>query len=83
MTEAYAQWGVLGLSVIGLAVAVRVLFAIVLANAKAEQARADRNEAALKAQTDALVERILPMLAQNTQAMTEFIAATRSGGGSR
>lgn len=83
MTEAYAQWGVLGLSVVGLAVAVRVLFAIVLANAKAEQARADRNEAALKAQTDALVERILPMLAQNTQAMTEFIAATRSGGGSR
>ena len=52
-----AQWGALGVSVMGLGIAVRVLFAQVSANAHAERARADRNEAALREQTAALVER--------------------------
>lgn len=80
MNDVLLQWGALGVSVMGLGVAVRVLFAQVSANAKAERDRADRNEAALRAQTDALVERIVPALAQNTQAMTQFIALTTTQG---
>ena len=83
MNDVLLQWGPLGVAVIGLSIGVRVLFAQVSANAKAERERADRNEAALRAQTDALVERIGPALTQNTQAMTEFVALTRARDGDR
>ena len=77
MNEVLIQWGALGVSVMGLGIAVRVLFAQVSANAHAERARADRNETALREQTAALVERIVPALTENTRAMTEFVATAR------
>lgn len=80
MNEALLQYGALGISTFGLGIAVRILFAQVSANAKAERDRADRNEAALLAQTTALVERIVPALTQNTVAMTEFVAASKNRG---
>lgn len=83
MNEVLLQYGLLGVAVLALAAVVRVLFAQVSANATAERERADRNEAALKAYTDAMVERIVPALAENTQAMTEFVALNRRRDGDR
>ncbi len=79
MNEVLIQWGALGVSVMGLGIAVRVLFAQVSANAAAERDRADRNETALREQTTALVERIVPALTENTRAMTLFMADRERG----
>lgn len=77
MNDLLLQWGPLGVAVLGLGIAVRVLFAQTSANATAERERADRNEAALKAYTDAMIERIVPALTENTKAMTEFVTLAR------
>jgi hypothetical protein len=77
VTDVLTAYGIPGIALAATGIAIRVLFAQVSASAKAESARADRNEAALRAQTDALVERIVPALTENTKAMTEFMSVAR------
>ena len=77
MNDALLQYGALGVCVIGLGLAVRVLFARVSAAADAERARADRNEAELRRQTETMVDRVVPALTENARVLAEVLTALR------
>lgn len=71
MNDVLLQYGLAGVAVVGLAVAVRVLFAQVSAGADAERLRADRNEDEVRKLNASIRTDILPVLVRATEILAE------------
>ncbi|MFR9807057.1 hypothetical protein ACL02T_32890 [Pseudonocardia sp. RS010] len=71
------QYGALGLLALGLAIAVKVLFARTTANADAERHRADRLEEELRRINTAIQDRQLGVLAEATRVLSQVLEEMR------